>query len=87
MKPFLYKYLFILFGHLHCSLLINAGIDVVAVSADLGHSCIGTTLNCYSHMFQEARARNCEAITAALSFGKKDTEDGNADGKIEKKAS
>ncbi|MBP5604691.1 MAG: tyrosine-type recombinase/integrase [Ruminiclostridium sp.] len=35
--------------HLHCSLLINAGIDVVAVSGDLGHSCVGTTLNLYSH--------------------------------------
>ena len=58
--------------HLHCSLLINAGIDVVAVSGDLGHSCVGTTLNLYSHMFQEAKARNCDAITAALSFGKKE---------------
>ena len=58
--------------HLHCSLLINAGIDVAAVSGDLGHSCVGTTLNLYSHMFQEAKARNCDAITAALSFGKKD---------------
>ena len=73
--------------HLHCSLLINAGIDVVAVSGDLGHSCVGTTLNLYSHMFQEAKARNCDAITAALSFGKKDTEDGNANGETEKKAS
>ena len=25
-------------------------------------------------MFQEAKARNCDAITAALSFGKKDDE-------------
>jgi YebC/PmpR family DNA-binding regulatory protein len=36
--------------HLHCSLLINAGIDVVSVSADLGHSCVGTTVNTpYGH--------------------------------------
>ena len=28
----------------------------------------GTTLNLYSHMFQEERARNCEAITKTLSF-------------------
>ncbi len=34
----------------------------------MGHSVVGTTLNLYSHMFQEARARNCEAITKALSF-------------------
>ena len=55
--------------HLHASLLINAGIDVVAVSGDMGHSVVGTTLNLYSHMFQEARIRNCDAITEALSFG------------------
>jgi integrase len=55
--------------HLHASLLINAGIDVVAVSGDMGHSVVGTTLNLYSHMFQEAKARNCEAISAALDFG------------------
>jgi len=57
--------------HLHASLLINAGVDVVSVSGDMGHSCVGTTMNVYSHMFQEAKARNCEAITAALDFGNK----------------
>ena len=25
-------------------------------------------MNLYSHMFQEARARNCDAISNALSF-------------------
>ena len=54
--------------HLHASLLIFEGADVVAVSADMGHSVVGTTLNLYSHMFQEARARNCDAITRALNF-------------------
>ncbi|MBR4628289.1 MAG: site-specific integrase [Ruminococcus sp.] len=54
--------------HLHASLLIFEGIDVVAVSSDMGHSAVGTTLNLYSHMFQEARARNCDAITNALRF-------------------
>lgn len=54
--------------HLHASLLINAGIDVVAVSGDMGHSEVSTTLNLYSHMFQEARIRNCDALTAALNF-------------------
>ena len=54
--------------HLHASLLIFEGVDVVAVSADMGHSVVGTTLNLYSHMFQEAKARNCEAISNALSF-------------------
>lgn len=30
--------------HLHASLLINAGVDMVAVSGDMGHSCVGTTI-------------------------------------------
>lgn len=54
--------------HLHASLLIFEGVDVVAVSEDMGHSVVGTTLNLYSHMFQEAKARNCDAISNALNF-------------------
>ena len=61
--------------HLHCSLLINAGVDVVAVSGDLGHSCISTTLNLYSHMFQEAQARASTAIAEALRFDDKSKSD------------
>lgn len=57
--------------HLHASLLINAGVDMVSVSNDMGHSCVGTTSNIYCHMFQEAKARNCDAITKALSFDNK----------------
>ena len=60
--------------HLHASLLIFQGVDVVAVSSDMGHSEISTTLNMYSHMFQEARARNCEAISTALEFTRKPKE-------------
>ena len=43
------------------------------MSADMGHSIVGTTLNLYSHMFQEARTRNCDAITNALSFNNEPT--------------
>lgn len=57
--------------HLHASLLINAGVDMVAVSGDMGHSCVGTTSNIYCHMFQEAQARSSNAIAAALSFDAK----------------
>ena len=57
--------------HFHASMLINAGVDVVSVSGDMGHSNVTTTLNIYSKMFQEARVKNCEAITNALDFGKK----------------
>ena len=55
----------------HSQQCINAGIDVVSVSADLGHSCVGTTLNCYSHMFQEAQAITSNAIAEALRFDDK----------------
>lgn len=57
--------------HLHASLLINAGVDVVAVSGDLGHSQVSTTTNIYCHMFQEAQARTSQAIADTLIFDKK----------------
>ena len=62
--------------HLHASLLINAGVDVVAVSGDLGHAQVSTTSNIYCHMFQEAQARTSQAIAEALSFDKKKTQGG-----------
>lgn len=57
--------------HLDASLLINGGVDIVAVSGALGHSQVSTTGNIYSHMFQEARAKNSEVIAAALNFDEK----------------
>ena len=64
------------YGHLHASLLINAGVDVVAVSGDLGHSQVSTTTNIYCHMFQEAQARTSQAIADALIFDKKEKQGG-----------
>lgn len=60
--------------HLHASLLINTGVDMVAVSGDMGHSCVATTSNIYCHMFEEARARTGNAIAEALSFDDKSRE-------------
>ncbi|RVU54648.1 tyrosine-type recombinase/integrase [Anaerosphaera multitolerans] len=37
--------------HSHASLLINNGINVVAISNRLGHEKVDTTLNIYSHLF------------------------------------
>lgn len=62
--------------HLHASMLINAGVDVVAVSGDLGHSQASTTTNIYCHMFQEAQARTSRAIADALIFDKKEKQGG-----------
>ena len=66
--------------HLHASLLIHAGVDVVAVSGDLGHSQVSTTSNIYCHMFQEAQARTSNAIAEALSF---DNKSNNKNKKVE----
>lgn len=59
---------FIAFGHAHASILINAGVDVATVSADLGHSTPTTTLGKYTHEFQEARARTSNIIENALNL-------------------
>lgn len=59
------------FRHLNASLLINAGADVTLVSKSLGHSQVSTTLNIYSHSFQEAQAKASEAVADLLTIGKK----------------
>ena len=85
-KPFLYKHLFILFGHFHASLLIFAGVDPVSVSADLGHTAVSTTTSLYCHMFREAQARNCDVIAKALNFDDDSPEDAASDMKLSEKA-
>lgn len=57
--------------HAHASILINAGVDVATVSADLGHSTPTTTLGKYTHEFQEAQARTSNIIESALCFAEK----------------
>ena len=42
--------------HMHASLLIGSGADVVAVSRRLGHANPSITLSCYSHAFQRRDA-------------------------------
>ena len=56
------------FRHFAASALISSGLDVTTVSGALGHCNSGTTLNCYSHMFQTAQARVAEAMDGAFSF-------------------
>ena len=73
-----HKRVFIAFGHLHASLLIGAGIDPTTVSGILGHSQVSTTLNIYSHMFQENQAKACDAVATALKFSKNKSVDNNA---------
>jgi len=54
------------FRHLNATLLITSGTDARTVSAALGHSQTSTTLNIYTHTFQEAQARAGEAVAAVL---------------------
>ncbi len=61
------------FRHFAASALISAGLDVTTVSGALGHCNSGTTLNVYSHMFQNAQARVAEAMDGAFSFLPQDT--------------
>lgn len=56
------------FRHFAASSLISAGLDVTTVSGALGHCNSGTTLNVYSHMFQNAQARVADAMDKAFSF-------------------
>lgn len=56
------------FRHFAASALISAGLDVTTVSIALGHCNSGTTLNVYSHMFQNAQARVSEAMDGAFGF-------------------
>lgn len=55
------------FRHLNASLLINSGVDVKTVSASLGHSNVTTTLNIYSHTFEEAQAKAADAVADLLA--------------------
>ncbi len=54
------------FRHLNASLQISAGVDTVSVAAVLGHSTPSTTLNIYSHCFDDAAEKACNAVSAAL---------------------
>ena len=49
------------------SVLIDAGLDVVAISRRIGHSKPTVTLNTYGHLFKNTDAAAAAAIEAALS--------------------
>jgi integrase len=53
--------------HTHASALIRAGLDVVRVSRQLGHSKPTITLSTYAHEFEEADSGAADAIGKLLS--------------------
>jgi integrase len=52
--------------HAHASLLINSGVDVIAVSRRLGHANPSITLNTYGHLIEGADAAAAKAIEGVL---------------------
>ena len=67
------------FRHFTASALISAGIDVTTVSRILGHCNPGTTLNIYSHAFQDAQAKASSAMDNAFLFLSQDKNKNVAD--------
>lgn len=54
------------FRHLNATLLINSGVDASTVATSLGHSQTSTTLNIYTHTFEEAQVKAGKAVADAL---------------------
>ena len=59
------------FRHLNATLLIASGVDPRTVSACLGHSQTSTTLNIYTHVFQEQRMKAMGAVADMIGFKRK----------------
>lgn len=52
--------------HCHASALIHAGLDVMRVSKQLGHSNPAITLTAYTHEFKEGNSGAADAINKVL---------------------
>ena len=52
--------------HLHCSLLLRHGIDIVTASRRLGHSRIDTTVRVYAHAIAKDDRHAAAALDRAL---------------------
>lgn len=52
--------------HTHASQLIDAGVDVVTISKQLGHASPAITLQVYAHLFQQRDSKAVDAIERAL---------------------
>ena len=59
------------FRHLNATLLIASGVDPRTVSACLGHSQTSTTLNIYTHVFQEQQMKAMGAVAEMIGFKRK----------------
>jgi integrase len=57
--------------HSHASALIASGVDPLTVSRRIGHAKVSTTMNVYSHVFEQTDTAAAKAIEAALNVGRK----------------
>ena len=53
--------------HVHVAYLLGKGVDVYAISKRLGHSNITVTLNTYSYLIDEYKAKNDTLIIDKLA--------------------
>ena len=53
--------------HVHVAYLLGKGIDIYAISKRLGHSNITVTLNTYSYLIDEYKAKNDTLIIDKLA--------------------
>ncbi len=53
--------------HCHAAILIDSGLDIMAVSRQLGHAKPGFTLNRYGHLYGNKSAKAADAIDAVFS--------------------
>lgn len=53
--------------HVHVAYLLGQGVDVYAISKRLGHANVTITLNTYSYLIDEYKAKNDELITQKLA--------------------
>jgi len=52
--------------HTNASLMINSGVDIKAVSAQLGHCNISITADTYGHIFDAYKARIAQSVEDKL---------------------
>ena len=52
--------------HVHVAYLLGQGVDVYAISKRLGHANVTITLNTYSYLIDEYKAKNDELIINQL---------------------
>lgn len=70
--------------HTYASLLHSKGVDMAMISAELGHSNLATTMNIYTHIFQDATTASRGIAATIDDFASKSKIGGTSVAQIEK---